>query len=68
MTFWDALLILGCFVSGFVTKGLWGSVRERRVLNSVVGKPWNQDYDEQIPLPPVDIECVDRKFWIAEED
>lgn len=30
VTLWDVILILGCFISGFLTKGLYDSVRRRR--------------------------------------
>ncbi len=60
--------MLACFVSGFLTRGFYDSVRKRWALNSV-GKPWSRDYDGHVELKklPIDIECVDREFQLVED-
>lgn len=38
---WDILLVLACFVSGFLTRGFYDSVRERYFAKKLI-KKWGR--------------------------
>ncbi|MCK4337705.1 MAG: hypothetical protein KAX11_07160 [Candidatus Aminicenantes bacterium] len=69
---WEAILIIACFVSGFLTRGLYDSIRKRRrkprSLKEIIEdamKAWKRAFTE-LNGKPIDAEYRDGKIHIKE--